>query len=135
MAAAGQWWLADPVQPFRVHCAVAALALLGGALLLRRRVEALAAIAVALLLAGPAAKAFLPPGGLPFDALSIRATAARSGATEPATAQPRRLTVLSANVLYRNKTPDEMVQAIIAADADVILLTEVIPSWSAIHQL
>jgi endonuclease/exonuclease/phosphatase (EEP) superfamily protein YafD len=118
-------FLADLVQHARAHLALLALLCLGAALVLRRRLLALAALAVAALLGAPAVDSTLPQGWPGARAFSL------AGPQEPDLG-PRRLTLVAANVYIDNAAPEAMVETLLETDADVLLLIEFRKSWRAL---
>ena len=50
---------------------------------------------------------------------------------DAANASGPRLTILNANLLWRNEEPDKTLAALAAADADVIVMQEYSPEWAA----
>lgn len=121
--------LAELALSFRPQLAALAVAGALAALALRRRAEVVAALLIALLLAAPVVGAGLPR--------TLDGTVADAAATNPPpAAAPRRLTLVVANLLHTNRQPDRMADALLATDADVLVLLEVIPSWeNAIRRL
>ena len=55
----------------------------------------------------------------------------RSTTGDAANASGARLTILNANLLWRNEDPDRTLAALEAADADVIVMQEFTPEWAA----
>ncbi len=133
----GTWLAAEQAQHFRPQ--VAALALLGlaAALLLRRPSEAAAAALLVALVGGPVVAASLPPAveraAETIELRLIEGATAAHPAPRPAGAGPRRLTLVAANVYHLNPAPDRLVDRLLAADADVLVLTEVTRNWPALQ--
>ncbi|SMF44499.1 Uncharacterized conserved protein YafD, endonuclease/exonuclease/phosphatase (EEP) superfamily [Tistlia consotensis] len=135
LTAADRLWLADLAQHFRAQWTLLAIGCLAAALLQGRRREALAALLVGVLLGSPVLGMTIADDWGRLSGFPIAgATAAHPARPDAPAAAPARLTLVSANVYYKNRTPDEMVDALLATDADVLVLAEVIPSWKAVTQ-
>ncbi len=98
------------------HAGAVALALSGAAAVLRARRAAVVALV--------------------FGAACVASAAWSLVPRAPASDHRPELTVLSANLLVGNPTPERIVPQILAADADVVLLQEAFsPQWNAIEPL